>query len=414
VNRKVLGMAVLAGALVWACGEPAAGPDAAPAPSFDRGGVPRQHTIVVNPNANGAAIAATIKEAIEMVEPGGLVQVKPGTYAEALVIDKGLTLEGIGDGSGPVIIAPPGAPTTAVEVATPSPVTIRDLTVIKPGVNGVFGNGVVDVTIEHVTIVAVGVGPGNNRLVRIANNAAQTGGRARLVVRESFLDGGDLGPYGISLQADMDATLEDNVIRRTGVCMFILAFSSSGINADIVNNDLDECHPPGRAAAIDIGPVATQTANIGFTGVVNVIGNRIRNSRGSCLPTTAIRYELYTGRVERNSIVGFLQDCAVPISNALPAAIWVGSIRAFPPSAPVVRFNDIEGNAHAGLRVAPNITTSLDASCNWWGSASGPTSVGAPPGTGTAALVVEPGAATPTYTPFATAPIAGTRATSCP
>src|SRR3989442_4385123 len=170
VNRKVLGMAVLAGALVWACGEPAAGPDAALAPSFDRGGVPRQHTIVVNPNANGAAIAATIKEAIEMVEPGGLVQVKPGTYAEALVIDKGLTLEGIGDGSGPVIIAPPGAPTTAVEVATSEAVFIRDVTVRVSGPNGVLGNGVVDVTAERVTLLAVNPPLCVGQLIAAGNN----------------------------------------------------------------------------------------------------------------------------------------------------------------------------------------------------------------------------------------------------
>jgi hypothetical protein len=71
----------------------------------------------------------------------------------------------------------------------------------------------------------------------------------------------------------------------------------------------------------------------------------------------------------------------------------------------VVRFNDIEGNAHAGLRVGPNITTSLDARCNWWGSASGPS--GAGPGTGDA-VVLEPGAATPDLTPWASAPIAET------
>jgi hypothetical protein len=60
--------------------------------------------------------------------------------------------------------------------------------------------------------------------------------------------------------------------------------------------------------------------------------------------------------------------------------------------------------------VAPNVTTSLDATCNWWGSASGPSGVGS--GTGDA-VVVEAGAAPPRFMPFATAPIAGTEATSC-
>jgi len=76
-----------------------------------------------------------------------------------------------------------------------------------------------------------------------------------------------------------------------------------------------------------------------------------------------------------------------------------------------VRFNDIEGNAQAGLRVGPNETApSLQASCNWWGDASGPS--GAGPGTGDA-VVVEPGAATPDFTSWASAPIAETDETTC-
>src|SRR2546423_608703 len=87
-------------------------------PSFAAGGVEPHHTVVVNPNARGKAIAGTIQDAIEMVEPGGRVQVKPGTYTELLVIDKGLTLEAIGDGRDPVIIAtPPGLPDATVQIA---------------------------------------------------------------------------------------------------------------------------------------------------------------------------------------------------------------------------------------------------------------------------------------------------------
>src|SRR4029077_6450089 len=93
------------------------------------------------------------------------------------------------------------------------------------------------------------------------------------------------------------------------------------------------------------------------------------------------------------------------------AAIWIGSLLAgAAPASSVVQFNDIEGNAYAGLRVGPNITASLDARCNWWGSASGPS--GAGPGTGDAVLP-EPGAATPVFTPWASASIAETDETTC-
>ena len=136
---------------------------------------------------------------------------------------------------------------------------------------------------------------------------------------------------------------------------------------------------------------------------MNIVGNKIRNSGASCPPHTAIRYELHTGRIERNSISGVVQECAVPSPLALPAAIWVGSLRGYAPPSPVVRFNDIQGNAHAGLRVGPNITTSLDARCNYWGSEDGPSGVGT--GTGDAVLV-ETGGAGPVLAPFATGPVA--------
>jgi hypothetical protein len=57
-----------------------------------------------------------------------------------------------------------------------------------------------------------------------------------------------------------------------------------------------------------------------------------------------------------------------------------------------VRYNDVQGNAHAGLRIAPNQTIPADVSCNYWGSATGPSGIG--PGEGDA-IVVEPGAPAP-------------------
>ena len=82
----------------------------------------------------------------------------------------------------------------------------------------------------------------------------------------------------------------------------------------------------------------------------------------------------------------------------------------FPPVYPVVRFNDIVGNAQAGLRIGPNENAAIDATCNWWGSDSGPSGIGT--GTGDA-VVVEPGAVVPIIVPFAHAPIARTTRSSC-
>ena len=97
----------------------------------------------------------------------------------------------------------------------------------------------------------------------------------------------------------------------------------------------------------------------------------------------------------------------------MPGAIWLGlrvTGLTIPAVVPTIRFNDIHGNAHAGLRVAPDQTVAADASCNYWGSAQGPSGIG--PGSGDA-ILVEPGAPAPRYKPFARAPIAGSTKTGC-
>ena len=85
--------------------------------------------VLVNPHVRGNGTATTIQEGIDMVDAGGKVMVLPGTYNETIVIAKGLTLEAVGGGGGPVVIAPPGTSVVAVRVATPEPVTIRGITV---------------------------------------------------------------------------------------------------------------------------------------------------------------------------------------------------------------------------------------------------------------------------------------------
>ena len=96
----------------------------------------------------------------------------------------------------------------------------------------------------------------------------------------------------------------------------------------------------------------------------------------------------------------------------MPAAIWLGLRPAIlvPPVTPTVRFNDIHGNAHAGLRVAPNQKTSTNASCNYWGSERGPSGIGQGAGD---AILVEPGAPAPVFGPFAREPIAKSGKTAC-
>jgi hypothetical protein len=432
-------LAVLVNAMSWACGDPAAGPDGALRPSFAAGGVGRP-SVLVNPNSDDNGTAKTIQEGIDMVGDGGTVMVLPGTYSEAIVIDKGLTLEGIADGSGSVIVEqirttppPDGGQASAIRVATSEPVVIRDLTVHHVGVRGVNGYAApgspavaVDLTIEGVTFDGAYPfpAPNFNNGVSVVNNTAQSGGRARLAIRGTVIrtDG-----IGVSLGGDVDAVIDGNVIGGStpgvpGACVFVSP-TGQGVtvpagaetHVDIVNNKLEQCGT-NLAGRIANGIQVTGAVGDPTTGTVNIVGNTMQNTiraAGAC-NTAGINYQFYSGRIEHNTFTNVVQGCALDVAQARPAAIWVGTrTLALPPVQVTVRFNDIQGNAFAGLRIGGNQTIAINASCNYWGSANGPSSVGS--STGTDAIVLEAPAMTPTpvYLPFATAPIAGTGATRC-
>ena len=369
-------------------------------------------TVLVDPAGGGDSI--TIQGGIDMAPPGGRVRVLPGTYDEALVIAKGLTLEGVGRHRAPVIIAASGKPNVAVLVTASQPVTIRNVTVHSRGANGIGGQGALDLTVERVTVLAIEPSAAGNLIV-VLNNSDSRVPRASLVVVDSHLDGAIAGPasfpqtFGIRAGGDIDASLVGNEIRRVGgACIFVSlrADLTGETNVDVMNNDVDECYPTGRVASILVGPgFPPPSLSPTATGTVNVIGNRIANTTRACRPASAISFEYFSGRIERNQIVGVVQDCALATPRNLPAAIWVGSLYGFPPATPVVRYNDIAGNFHAGLRVAAQQKSAIDATCNWWGSATGPSGEG--PGTGDA-VIVETGAATPRFIPFATRPVTET------
>jgi hypothetical protein len=398
-------------------------------PDADPTGSVATPRVMVKPKigGGGSATTRTIQEAIDLAVRGATVTVLPGTYAEPLIIRRGLTLEAAGERSGQVVVAPPGAPETTIEIATTEPVIIRGLTLHASGGTAIRAIGEVDLTVERTSILAVNPPSELRALVHVGNDIRKSGARAKAAIRQNVIDGavtalprGVARPQNIAVQfvGDVDAVLEANMIRRTGaICVVVDTREDFGghTNVEILSNQIDECHSIGRVAAVKVGspPVGLLSPRLPVTatGTVNVIGNTIRNSSQDCL-NSAISYDVFSGRIERNRIVDFVQPCASANPRNLPAAIWLGlrpAIRT-PAVAPLVRYNDVQGNAHAGLRIAPNQTIPADVSCNYWGSAKGPSGIG--PGEGDA-IVVEPGAPAPGFLPFARSPIAQRSSPAC-
>src|SRR5207247_4703005 len=219
--------------------------------------------------------------------------------------EKAVQLGGIAGESEAVVVDACGSVNAGRGVARWGAVGIRGVTVSYTGVRGIFGDGGVDVTIEGSAVVAVNPPLGGSTLIAILHDAPTTG-RGHLVVRGSVLDGSlpfEDSPtppfpqlFGIAGAGDVDARLEGNVIRRTGgACVFVRPRLDLGgeTNADILGNDLDECYPIGRAGSILVGPAAplpSPRPPFTATGVVNVVGNTIRNSTHSCLASSAINY----------------------------------------------------------------------------------------------------------------------------
>jgi hypothetical protein len=385
-----------------------------------------RNTVVVNPNASGNGVAATIQEGIDMVADGGVVLVMPGRYDERIVVDKGLTIAPIGLGGGPVIIwhsQPTSAPAAqaVILIDTPEPVLLRDFTVHHDNIRGVNVLRDAYLRVEGMTFDGVATSSpivGNG--VSAHYSAGTSGKRVRIAVRDSRFS---VGGLGISYGGDVDGVIENSEIHQSvsrlpcvvvtpvGQGGTMLATPGTRTDVEIRNNLFEDCgaNAFGRYNMV----VINGTVGASTTGTVNIVGNTFRHTTPTGCAASGILYAFYTGVIEHNRLIGVTQTCAPPVATQNHrGAIYIGHTAVgMRPANVAVRFNDFVDNEWAALRIGPNQPTPIDATCNWWGSASGPSSVGSTEARN--GIVVQPGGATPTFAPFATAPVAGSAFPSC-
>jgi hypothetical protein len=325
----------------------------------------------------------TIQAGLDTVVRGGVVIVRSGTYSEAVYISKGLTLE-------PEIpfadtLRSPG-PNDIIQDTTTDSVHIAGFVFLAPDTGNsastaIFGRGRINLVVDRIRAHNFYQG------VYADNDSATTGGRGRLVVRDSRVDVDAAHEFfasaSLAVVDDMYGRYErDTVSAGYYSCLQV----QSTATADVLDNVVRDCGYFRGGIRASIYPNTQQ---------VNIIGNTVLADSDGQSPW-GIYLKRTTGVVERNTVVNYVTALAEDSAHAAGIVIDTGAVS-------VVRFNDISGNRFAGMR---NLTAAtVTATCNWWGASTGPSGSGA--GSGDAVI------GTLTYSPFAVSSIAGTAETTC-
>jgi nitrous oxidase accessory protein NosD len=311
---------------------------------------------------NGACLGATyftIQSAVNAAAPGDTIQVCAGTYTETVTINKTLTLIGAQNGA--------DARTRAAAPGTESVVN---------GAGGGFNITASDVMINGFTIEAAS-GPGikvsgagsvdgvqvlyniirNNTLgLYIDSNGFQD------TVRFNFFDSnngaGTNSGMGIYSDSGADSVIVDSN-KFTGHNAAAMSFDGGQFGTNITNNQL--VNDSSILLALVTGP--------------SISGNTITGSKSD-----AIRFI--------SGVDGARLLCNT-ITNSAGSALRLGGLGSSLPVSTNLQFkdNNIQGNLF-GLKLDPGAYNTaggrLDATNNWWGSATGPDDVqgGNPGGTG--------------------------------
>lgn len=309
---------------------------------------------------NVPADQATIQAGINAAVPGDTVLVAPGIYTENITINKSITLLSSG---GPVstIIDPPAVEYYLVSIEADN-VILNGFTITNPDYTG---------TADASGILTQNAGRKSN--IRITNCIIHdVGSMTRTPV--SF------GTYGINSGPvdglEVDHTIiynignADNTAEAVGIFVWGNDNVDSAININLHDNTISNIiNPTNDNSGIRIGGFSSDVAISGNT-VSPAVKQGIVTSPSMIGPTT-ITHNHVNGATLYGLLLRspFAQTVAYNTITNNGTGIYVSSTS----SAPAINFNNIYGNT-VGL---DNESIYLvDATNNWWGSASGPNTPG--------------------------------------
>jgi len=347
-------------------------------------------TLIVDDNLScSGATFTTIQAAVNAASAGDTIKVCSGTYNEFVVVDRQLTILGAQAGN--------DARTRAVPVTSES--------VVGSG-HGAFQIEANQVVIDGFTIQGVNIDPNVDSTALGAGvwtNPGFSGTNGGHQIRNNIIQNNIIG-----IELDNDGTLQTKVERNliqnnnqsgpdggTGIdSNFGLISAVIDSNKFVGNNNSGIGNFGGGSnIAISNNEFANNRRAVGVASITSssISGNNIHNSND---PATAdIRFF--------GAVSGVTITCNNLASGAGRAIRIDDECPGCPNSNITIGNNNISGYPVAGLQVDSGgyVGGPLNATNNWWGSASGPTIASNPGGTGEP--IIDPDGVV-TYSPFRT------------
>lgn len=304
------------------------------APGAERGAT---HVVA----ADGSGDFSTIQAAVDAAAAGDTVSVLPGTYTEAIVIDKDLTLVGEGPREDVVIRAPAGEVDTLDEfeeheqphglMLTGSSVVITDLTVEAPLGSTGIGSTAGSPLIERVTLVRIESEDAGEYADYYVMGFY---GESSPTVRDSEWN-------GYTAVRDVAATFEGNTISLDGI-------SIDGPGGTVVrgNTFLDGgwVNTSGAIATIEGNDFTGGAVSFDSGSVVELRGNTFRG-----IPDTGLAMSMEGSAIilDGSGTRAVISDNTV---SGVPTGIWLDSNASA----------EIDGNAIGADAIAIVVDSSKD------------------------------------------------------